>query len=69
VRALGLPLPSRGIVQVSINLTKPNETAFDPIYEFVSAQAPIAGTELIGVIRKRDLNGATRLSPAAEQVI
>lgn len=69
VRALGFPLPSRSQSQVSLNLTKPDETSFDPIYEWISERAPVVGAELIGVIRERDLRGATHLSAMPEQVL
>ncbi|RYG41295.1 hypothetical protein EON79_21055 [bacterium] len=69
VRALGFALPSRGIVQVSMNLTDPDRSLPDDLVRFVEARAPIAGTELIGVIRERDLPGATRLPIAPAQVV
>lgn len=69
VRALGFPLPSRSQSQVSLNLTKPDETNFDPIFEWISERAQVVGAELVGVIRERDLPGATHLSPMTEQVL
>lgn len=74
VRALGLPLPSRSLSQVSMNLTLPDLTPADPVIEYVSDAARkqgvgTAGSELIGVIRRRDLAGATRLPVRAEQVV
>lgn len=74
VRALGFPLASREISQVSMNLTLPDRTPIDPIVEWVSDQVAdagesIAGTELIGVIRPRDLEFTTTIHPKPEQVV
>lgn len=74
VRALGLPLPSRGLSQVSMSLTRPDETSFDPIAEWIERRAgelgtSLAGTELIGVIRRKDLERASRLNARPEQVV
>lgn len=60
VRALGLPLPSRGLSQVSMNLTLPNVTPVDPVVQFVLDRASAlgiaaAGRELVGVVRPRDV--------------
>ena len=54
VRALGLFLPSRGIAQVSLNLTQPNHSPLWWVLEYVRALAAEHGvqvleTELIGV--------------------
>ncbi len=74
VRALGFPLASRQRVQLSMNLTQPDFTMPDAVIEYVLAAArraalPHAENELIGVIRERDLAGATRLHVRPEQVI
>jgi glutamate formiminotransferase len=74
VRALGLPLPSRQLTQVSLNLTLPDLTYVDPVIEWVSDQAAarnvqLDSTELIGVIRHKDLPGATRLPVKQEQIV
>ncbi len=74
VRALGLPLASRGLSQVSLNLTMPDCTPVDPIVGWVRAEAGkrgvrVQGTELIGVIRRRDLPGAGTLRVRPEQVV
>ncbi|RYG33134.1 hypothetical protein EON81_18975, partial [bacterium] len=68
VRALAFPLPSRGIVQVSMNLTDPDRSCPDEMVRFVEERAGISGTELIGVIRERDLPGATRLPIDSRQI-
>lgn len=75
VRALGFSLESRNLTQLSLNMTKPDDTTFDQVYEFVahllkdSFKTTIAGTELIGVIRPQDVKTATQLKIAHEQVV
>jgi glutamate formiminotransferase / 5-formyltetrahydrofolate cyclo-ligase len=74
VRALGLPLLSRHQVQISLNLTLPDLVDVDPLIEWIWAEAAKhkvqpAETELIGVIRRADLLGATRLPVRPEQVV
>ena len=53
VRALGLELPSKGLVQVSMNLTEPDRTAMYTALELVRMEArrfgaDVVSTELIG---------------------
>jgi glutamate formiminotransferase len=55
VKALGLVLASRGIVQVSINLTDYEQTGIDEVYAAVSAEAEVAGSELIGLLPRAAL--------------
>lgn len=74
VRALGFPLASRSISQVSLNLTLPDLSPIDPIIQWVQDQAyaqrvGFAGVELIGVIRRKDLEHATKVYPRNQQVI
>jgi glutamate formiminotransferase len=74
VRALGFLLTSRDMIQVSLNITLPNLTPIDPIVEFIRYEAAcmgvqFAGTELIGVIRPRDLEGMTTIRFKPEQVV
>ena len=74
VRALGFPLRSRGQCQVSLNLTLPDLTPIDPVVEWIVQQAAeravdVAGTELIGVIRERDLATATHLRVDPAQIV
>ncbi len=70
VRALGLSLASRGQTQVSMNFTQPDLTSVDDVVEYIETQAGSRGeTELIGVIRERDLATSTRLQVRAEQVV
>jgi len=63
VRALGLFLPSRGAAQVSINLTDFEVTPLRAVFERVQAEAErcgarISGSELIGLIPRKALEGA-----------
>lgn len=74
VRALGFPLESRGFTQVSLNLTLPDLTPVDPVVDWVETRAADEGilvvdTELIGVIRRRDLPRATELDVDPRQVV
>lgn len=55
VKALGLRLESRGIVQVSMNLTDYEITGIDQVYTAVAAEAPVLGSELIGLIPRAAL--------------
>lgn len=74
VRALGFELRSRKESQVSLNLTLPDVTRVDEVVEWITHQAAlraveVGGTELIGVIRERDLSTATTLLPYEAQII
>jgi len=74
VRALGFPLASQHRSQVSVNLTLPDITSVDPVVEWVMAEAAsrrvrFVNTELIGVIRRRDLPTATRLVMRESQIV
>lgn len=60
VRALGVRLPSRDLVQVSINITEPDRVPLYRVLALVCAEASrwdvaIAGTELIGALQLSDL--------------
>lgn len=69
VRALGFRLESRHMTQVSMNLTQPDDSPIDPILDWIEREARMAGEpELIGVIRSRDLAGATRLAIDPNQI-
>ncbi len=50
VRALGLELKSRGLVQVSMNVIQPENVTLSEIIEFISSFAEVAETELIGAL-------------------
>jgi glutamate formiminotransferase len=74
VRALGWDLASRELSQVSLVATLPDLTSADPIIEHLVISASkqglaLAGTELIGVIRERDVEGASRLPVRPEQIV
>lgn len=74
VRALGLTLSARELVQVSLNVTKPDLTPLDPIIEFIEEMANRLGLEdgypeLIGVIRDVDIERSVKIMFRPEQVI
>ncbi len=63
VRALGLYLPTQGQAQVSMNLTRPEETPLATVYDFVAQEACRLGArageaEVIGLIPAGSLMGA-----------
>ncbi len=63
VKALGFALPSRGQVQVSMNLTDFNQTPLHVVYQAVARLAgergvEVAQSELIGLIPRRALEQA-----------
>ncbi len=47
VRALGLRLPSRGLTQVSMNLTRPAESPLLAVFRHVTARARALGTSVV----------------------
>ncbi len=64
VKAIGVPLKSRNIVQVSMNLTHFRETPVRTVFDRVSEEAMKRGvqvleSELIGLIPEEALNGVT----------
>jgi len=74
VRAMGLPLASQKNVQLCLNLTLPDLTQVDPIVDWVYEQVkrvsiPVAGTELVGVIRSKDVPTATHLPILPAQIV
>ncbi len=74
VRSLGFRLNSAECSQLSMNFTKPDITQVDPVIRWATETAERAGvksigTELIGVIREKDLAGAETLEPKPEQVV
>lgn len=63
VKALGLPLAGRGIVQVSMNLTNFRETSMRRVFDAVSAEAARHGvevldSELVGLVPAAALSAA-----------
>ncbi len=79
VKAMGVKLEARGIVQVSINMTNTEKTPLHRVFETVRSEAerfgvPVVGSEIIGLVPQAALVGAAehylRLeSPAASQVL
>jgi glutamate formiminotransferase len=64
VKALGLALPDRGIVQVSMNLTNFEETPIQVVFDRIVAEAERAGvqvaeSEIVGLIPEAALTGTT----------
>ncbi len=62
VKALGVPLPSRNLVQVSMNLTDFEQTPLRQVYEAVREEAAarsisIAGTQIVGLIPQKAAAG------------
>jgi glutamate formiminotransferase len=60
VKAIGVELSSRGIAQVSTNITQPEATSIYEVYSFIENEARAAGvevleSELIGVLRQEAL--------------
>lgn len=67
VKALAVNLESRGIVQVSTNITQPHQVSIYDVYAFVEREARAMGvevleSELIGAIREESLIDAARSS-------
>ena len=67
VKALAVRLKSRGIVQVSTNITHPHQVSIYDVYAFVEREARALGvevleSELIGAIREESLIEAARSS-------
>lgn len=63
VKALGLPLASRGLVQVSMNLTDFEQTSIHTVFELVTRLAAahgveVAESELIGLVPRKALEAA-----------
>lgn len=79
VKAMGVRLEARGIVQVSINMTNYEKTPLHRVFETVRSEAerfgvPVVGSEIIGLVPQAALVGAAehylRLeSPASSQVL
>ena len=65
VKAIGLHLASRGIAQVSFNITRPHLVGLWEVYSFVEREAKAMGvevleSELVGAIREEHLVDAMR---------
>ena len=66
VKAMGVRLESRGIVQVSMNLTNVEETPIRPVFEAIKAAAEqygvaIVGSEIVGLVPERALKNTDDL--------
>jgi glutamate formiminotransferase len=64
VQAIGIPLESRGIVQVSMNLTDYEVTSVKTVFDAVRTKANVSGinileSELIGLIPRRAIEETT----------
>jgi glutamate formiminotransferase len=62
VKAMGVPLASRNLVQVSMNLTDFEQTPLRQVYEAVSDEAAargvsVAGTQIVGLVPRRAVAG------------
>jgi glutamate formiminotransferase/glutamate formiminotransferase/formiminotetrahydrofolate cyclodeaminase len=68
VKALGIPLPSQNLVQVSMNLTDFEQTPLPQVYAEVLKEAaargiPIAATQIVGLIPQKAAKGCTFVPP------
>lgn len=64
LKAISVDLASRGIVQVSMNITQPDRLQVPSVFAFIENEAhrlgvEIAESEFIGILSKRSLGGAT----------
>jgi glutamate formiminotransferase/glutamate formiminotransferase/formiminotetrahydrofolate cyclodeaminase len=62
VKAMGVPLASRKLVQVSMNLTDFEQTSLKQVYDAVRAEAAshgvlIAGTQIVGLVPRKAAAG------------
>jgi len=69
VMAMGVPLESRRMSQVSTNITDPERTGMADVFAFVASLAPeaLVGCEVVGVTRRSDLRRAQQ-SPEWERM-
>ena len=63
VKAMGVPLAGRGLVQVSMNLTDFERTPLHQVYDAVRKEAAvrgvdIAGSEIIGLVPRKAMEDA-----------
>ena len=78
VKAMGVTLRSRGVVQVSCNLTDFEQTSVHQVFDAVRAEAlaravEIAGTQIVGLIPRKALQAAAnhylQLEPAEGSLV
>ncbi|MBQ26807.1 MAG: glutamate formimidoyltransferase [Nitrospiraceae bacterium] len=67
VKAMGVQLRSRGIVQVSMNLTNVDETPIRPVFEAIETAAErygvtIVGSEIVGLVPERALKNTENIN-------
>lgn len=60
VKAMGVPLGSRGLAQVSMNLVDFERTPVEEVYAAIAREAPVAECELIGLVPRRAYQQAPR---------
>ena len=68
VKAMGVNLASRGIAQISMNLTNFEQTGLHEVYDSVRAEADrlgvsIAGTEVVGLVPRKAVEMAVAHDP------
>ena len=68
VKAMGVNLASRGLAQVSMNLTNFEQTGLDRVYSAVRAEAgrvgvSIAGVEIVGLVPRKAIDMAAARDP------
>ena len=68
VKAMGVNLASRGIAQISMNLTNFEQTGLHEVYDAVRAEADrlgvsIAGTEVVGLVPRKAVEMAVAHDP------
>jgi glutamate formiminotransferase len=68
VKAMGVSLASRGLAQVSMNLTNFERTGLDQVYSAVRAEADrvgvsIAGIEVVGLVPRKAIDMAAARDP------
>ena len=73
VKAMGIPLEDRGIVQVSMNLTNYEKTPIFRVFDLVKREAERYGvsvleSEIVGLVPAAALRAVGRVLPAARRV-
>jgi glutamate formiminotransferase len=68
VKAMGVSLATRGLVQVSMNLTNFERTGLDQVYKAVSAEADragvaVSGIEIVGLVPRKAVEMAAARDP------
>ena len=68
LKAIGVPLPSRKLAQVSMNLTDFERTGLDEVLHAVETEAyrhgvAVAGTQIVGLVPKKAIEAAAVRNP------